>query len=139
MSTIPSGIYPNSIGLSPTSFGQFPKPPAPPTMSGIDPAREFGKIVDAQLNGLRATVSEPMAATPGAQMDFGSLAKDFIMEVDAKGKASAAERRALLAGESTNLHQAMIASQEASVSFSLMVEMRNKLLETYQELMRLQI
>jgi len=38
-----------------------------------------------------------------------------------------------------NLHQAMISMQEASVSFSLMVEVRNKLVESYQELMRMQI
>ena len=37
------------------------------------------------------------------------------------------------------LHQAMIAMEEASVSFQLMVEVRNKLLESYQELMRMQI
>jgi len=33
----------------------------------------------------------------------------------------------------------MIAMQEANVSFQLMVEVRNKLLESYQELMRMQI
>jgi flagellar hook-basal body complex protein FliE len=33
----------------------------------------------------------------------------------------------------------MIAMQEASVSFQLMVEVRNKLLESYQELMKMQV
>jgi flagellar hook-basal body complex protein FliE len=33
----------------------------------------------------------------------------------------------------------MIAMEEANVSFQLMVEVRNKLLESYQELMRMQI
>ena len=42
-------------------------------------------------------------------------------------------------GETNNLHQAMIAMQEASVAFSLMVEMRNKLVEGYQEVMRMQV
>ena len=37
------------------------------------------------------------------------------------------------------MHQAMIAMEEASVSFQLMAEVRNKLLESYQELMRMQI
>ena len=40
---------------------------------------------------------------------------------------------------STNLHQAMISMQEASVAFTLMVEVRNKLVESYQELMRMQV
>jgi flagellar hook-basal body complex protein FliE len=33
----------------------------------------------------------------------------------------------------------MIASQESSVAFTLMVELRNKLVESYQELMRAQV
>ena len=45
----------------------------------------------------------------------------------------------LLAGKDIPLHQAMIAMQEAGVAFQLMVEVRNKLLEGYQELMRMQV
>ena len=33
----------------------------------------------------------------------------------------------------------MIATEEASISFQMMVEVRNKLLESYQELMRMQV
>jgi flagellar hook-basal body complex protein FliE len=35
------------------------------------------------------------------------------------------------------LHQSVIAMQEASVAFNLMVQVRNKLVESYQELMRM--
>ena len=35
--------------------------------------------------------------------------------------------------------QTMVAMEEASISFQLMVEVRNKLLESYQELMRMQV
>lgn len=45
----------------------------------------------------------------------------------------------LLAGQNVPLHEAMIAMEEASVSFQLMVEVRNKLLESYNELMRMQV
>ena len=45
----------------------------------------------------------------------------------------------VLLGESDQLHQSVIAMQEAGVSFSLMVEVRNKLIESYQELMRMQV
>ena len=44
-----------------------------------------------------------------------------------------------LEGNQEALHQAVIAMEEASVSFQLMVEVRNKLLEAYQEVMRMQI
>ncbi len=45
----------------------------------------------------------------------------------------------LLSGQNVSLHQTMIAMEEASISFQLMVEVRNKMLESYQELMRMQI
>ena len=64
---------------------------------------------------------------------------EFIRDVDAMSKRAESARASLLSGKSNNLHQAMLASQEAGVAFSLMVEMRNKVLETYQELMRLQV
>ena len=69
----------------------------------------------------------------------GNVVADLISAVDAKDKAAQAERSAFLSGESSNLHQTIIAGQEASLAFSLMVEMRNKVLEAYQELMRIQI
>lgn len=63
----------------------------------------------------------------------------FVQEVDSKIKDGEALREGLLTGEPVNLHQATIALQEASVSFTLMMEFRNKLMEGYQELMRMQV
>ena len=45
----------------------------------------------------------------------------------------------LLSGEDIPLHRAVIAMEEAGVAFQLMVEVRNRLLEGYQELMRMQV
>lgn len=97
-------------------------------------------------NGVRGDVSpltdgfytESPRRTHGGEA-FGSVLKDFIHEVDAKGKEAEAMRTALLTGESNNIHQTMIALQESNVAFTLMVEVRNKVLETYQELMRMQV
>lgn len=45
----------------------------------------------------------------------------------------------LITGESTDIHQVMIATEEARLSLELAVQIRNKLVEAYQELTRLQI
>ena len=47
--------------------------------------------------------------------------------------------RKLALGEADNLHQVMINLEKAKLSFELVVQVRNKLLESYQELMRMQI
>jgi flagellar hook-basal body complex protein FliE len=70
---------------------------------------------------------------------FSDVLEQAVKEVDGKMKASEADQNKLLSGESDNLHQTMISIQEANVAFSLMVEVRNKLTDSYQELMRMQV
>ena len=79
-------------------------------------------------------------ATQAVQgVSFGDVLNQFVSEVNDKQIASGQAVNALLSGKEIPLHQAMIAMQEAGVAFQLMVEVRNKLLEGYQELMRMQV
>lgn len=70
---------------------------------------------------------------------FDNVLGDLVQDVNAKQLEAGKQVNALLSGEEVPLHRVMIASEEASVSFQLMVEVRNKLLEAYQELMRMQV
>lgn len=70
---------------------------------------------------------------------FDNIVGKFIGEVDAKHKAAAAETNKMLLGETDNIHQSMIAMQEAGVAFTMMVEVRNKLVQSYQELMKMPV
>lgn len=86
-------------------------------------------------------ISRPAAITPGqsGEGSFGGLLGRMVQEANARQVAAGDAVRGLQAGNNASLHQAVIAMEEASVSFHLMVEVRNKLLEAYQELMRMQI
>jgi flagellar hook-basal body complex protein FliE len=66
----------------------------------------------------------------------GTLGR-LVAEVANKDLAAKDAVAGLTSG--TPLHHAMIAGEEASIAFQLMVEVRNKLLESYQELMRMQV
>ena len=81
----------------------------------------------------------PGAATGVPADGFGQMFENLVSSVTSKQDASQAMTRKVLLGETDQLHQSVIARQEASVSFSLMVEVRNKLVESYQELMRMQV
>jgi flagellar hook-basal body complex protein FliE len=70
---------------------------------------------------------------------FSNILGRFVEEVNGKQMAAADLVANLQSGGDVSLHQAVIAMEEASVSFQLMVEVRNKLLEAYQELMRMQV
>jgi flagellar hook-basal body complex protein FliE len=87
------------------------------------------------VSGARAAQAPQALGHPS----FGAILDNFVGEVNDKMNVAGAEQAKVLSGESTNLHQAMISLQEAGVAFSLMVEVRNKLVESYQELMRMQV
>lgn len=78
-------------------------------------------------------------ATKPASSSFEQVVSGLVNEVSSKQAAAGQAVNGVLSGQNTSLHQTMIAMEEASISFQLMVEVRNKLLESYQELMRMQV
>jgi flagellar hook-basal body complex protein FliE len=79
------------------------------------------------------------AAQPADSNSFSSLLGKMVSEVNAQQQTAAQSVNALQSGQNVPLHQAVISMEEASVSFQLMVEVRNRLLESYQEIMRMQM
>ena len=109
---------------------------------GITPATfpkiEAPKISAGELQGL-GSISTPQPHDVQGGRSFSDFLGQMVSDVNAKQAAAGDAVEGVLAGQNVPLHQAMIAMEEASVSFQLMVEVRNKLLESYQELMRMQI
>lgn len=93
--------------------------------------------VDAPLPKINIGLANPQTTAP--TQGFGQMLDGLVGSVDAKQDTAGALTRKVLLGESDQLHQSVIAMQEASVAFSMMVEVRNKLVESYQELMRMQV
>lgn len=91
--------------------------------------------LQALVAGAPATAPPPAPASGS----FGQVLSQMVQEVNTKQAASSQAVQDLIEGQNVSLHQAVIAMEEASVSFQLMVEVRNKLLESYQELMRMQV
>ncbi len=89
-----------------------------------------------KMPGLDLTAPGP-ATSSGAS--FSNVLGGFIQEVSDKQAAASDAVSGLLSGKNVSLHQTMISMEEASVSFQLMVEVRNRLLDSYQELMRMQV
>ena len=102
----------------------------------MDQARD---IQQAAKTGQVDSTQEVQGAGAVQGAGFGEVLNQFVGEVNQKQLDSTQAVNDLLAGKEIPLHQAMIAMQEAGVAFQLMVEVRNKLLQGYQELMRMQI
>lgn len=96
------------------------------------PQYEFGPISPG--NNIR-----PASETGANGATFASALDHLVAEVSGTQVTASDAVSGLLGGQGVPLHQVMLAMEEASVSFQLMVEVRNKLLESYQELMRMQV
>lgn len=79
---------------------------------------------------------ESMAASSGG---FAAWLDKELASVNTKIVDSDVQLRKLAAGEVDNLHQVMISMEEAKLSFQLALQVRNRLMEAYQDVLRMQI
>ncbi len=86
--------------------------------------------------------TEPVQGPKTAQPDgpsFSDTMSKFIKDVDQLQRDAGVEIEKLVTGEATNLHEVMVAVEKAGVSFDLLMEIRNKVLDAYREVMRMQV
>jgi len=70
---------------------------------------------------------------------FGDFLGKAIGEVnDLQGDAAMAQDK-LIKGDAAELHQVMIAAEKAGIAFDLLLEIRKRLLDAYQELIRMPV
>jgi len=105
-------------------------------MAGINQLQSI-KIHDIASQNKNSAAKE---TKPDEQVkDFGQTIKDFIEAVNDNQIKADQETSDVIQGKSDNLHQAMTTMEEARLSFQLMIEIRNKMLESYQRVERMQV
>ena len=105
------------------------------------------KGIENMLNVLRSTAAqasgkpaESTAAASAGGTDFTQVLKNSIDKVNETQQSATQMAEQMAAGDtSKNLHEVMIALQTASVSFQEMVQVRNKLVTAYQDVMNIQV
>jgi flagellar hook-basal body complex protein FliE len=101
------------------------------------------KQIEMELNKLQQKmgVDKPDAQKPeSAQQEFGKILKDAISEVnELTTEADEAVQKQIASGETQDLHSTMIAMQKAQVSFETMMQIRNKIVKAYEEIMRMPV
>ena len=86
-------------------------------------------------------LSEPLTQVAQASSG-GSFQEAFaraVQSVEAFGQNANASVERLLSGEGEELHTTVLAVQQAELSFDLFMQMRNKVVSAYQEIMRMQM
>lgn len=81
------------------------------------------------------------AAAPGGAgaSGFGDMVAQGIGQVNQQLMASQAQMQHLAVGDVQNLHQALIGMEQARISFTLLMQVRSRVLDAYQEVMKMQV
>jgi flagellar hook-basal body complex protein FliE len=88
----------------------------------------------------RANQSAPkLEAKTGDGQSFADQLIQGLNEVNSLQATADSKGAEIATGKSTELHEAMIAASKAELSFNFMVQLRNKVLEAYTEVMRMPV
>lgn len=80
-----------------------------------------------------------IVSTGETQTNFADTLKSAIASVNESQKASDVKTEALASGNINDLHEVMIASQKASVTLEAAVQIQRKVIDAYNEVMRMQV
>ena len=104
------------------------------------------KGIDQMLSVLRATAVQAGGRTAEAQsttaggVDFAQVLQNSIAQVNQTQQQAEAMAANFAAGDNTaNLHEVMVSLQKANLSFQEMVQVRNKLVTAYHDVMNMQV
>ena len=93
-------------------------------------------------NPIQPIIRPDFTAEPAHQTQsssFGKVLQQSIDQVNRLQLEADAKVNDLVTGNPTNIHQTMIAVEKASVSFELLMQIRNKVITAYDKLMNTQV
>ena len=102
-------------------------------MSQIDPTQKLGALTP-QLPTVGPTNRQGVD-----KGSFADLLSGLVNDVNGLQAKAGELKNDLLTGEAPDLHQIMIAGEKAGVAMELLIEVRNKIIEAYQELLRMPV
>lgn len=100
-------------------------------IGGVNP--DLANVIDKTSN----KANNPAESSPG--IDFGELLNDAISRVNEMQKTSDEKSEMLAAGEADSLHEVVIASEKADLALNLTIQVRDKIVDAYNEMTRMQI
>jgi flagellar hook-basal body complex protein FliE len=103
----------------------------------LSPSRPFDEIPRLATPPMPSILTTPPAAGQPVAPAFADVLTQFLRQTDGAQHNAAAMVESLALGEPVDVHQVMLALNEASHAVHLALQVRGKVLEAYQELMRI--
>ena len=115
-------------------------------VGGIDNSRIQAMMAQLKAAATRpadvgvAPVGGPAGAAPAAKVNFADALKNSLDQVStSQAQASELSKSFSMGDESVSLSDVMISMQKASINFQATVQVRNKLVSAYHEIMNMQV
>lgn len=109
-------------------------------IKAIDPNQLLMQMRAMQNQANQAMPTPTEQASNSSRVDFADLMKNAVDKVNDTQQIAGQLRTSFEMGDpNVNLTDVMIASQKSSVAFDATIQVRNKLIEAYQEVMRMSI
>ena len=105
---------------------------------------DYLTISDRGAGGIRdsfANVNKSSNLTPKPDLgtSFADTLKNAVHEVNKIQKESDLSMQKFVTGQHNNIHDVMIKSEKADLALRLLVQVRNKIIDAYQEIMKMQV
>ena len=105
-------------------------------MAGVE--QVAGKIVE-QAGGFASAARGAAGSADGsAATPFSGVLQSMVEQTETLNKQATDAVTGLLTGQGVEIHEAMIATQKADLAFELALEVRNKAVAAYQQMMSMQ-
>lgn len=93
------------------------------------------------VNLINNTIASPVknVSNLNENINFKEVLLDALNNVNTLEQESAKMTEDFIAGRTDDIHSVLIASEKATISLQFIMEVRNKVMEAYQEIMRMQI
>lgn len=96
-------------------------------------------IVEPSLQPLANAEFSPSSSLAASATGFGDLVTQGLGQVNQQLMTNQTDLQQLAVGDVQNLHQIMIRMEETRLSFQLVMQVRNRMLEAYQDVMKMQV
>ena len=109
-------------------------------MDGLT-VRSGQQLINTGKTTSEARAGENQALQPQATggKSFADTLKDSIQQVNQLQKDADIKMQQLATGKTDNIQDVMIAAEKADIGLRLMMQVRNKIVDAYQEVMKMQV
>jgi flagellar hook-basal body complex protein FliE len=107
------------------------------TVSNANRFLDTGIVRDSK--SLSIETPSATGSTSDAGKSFSDTLKDAVNSVNEMQKSSDKAMQNLATGKTDNVAEVMIAAEKADIALKVMVQVRNKIIDAYQEVMKMQV